>query len=92
MGCTCQRGVSAARVIQEAGLGYKNDEKKDGLPDLWQCSADFGPFRPLGLTPVHLQHIKHGFVYWIQELWIRPVLCFFFNNLTRYLEQELILL
>lgn len=31
-GCNCQRGVC---VIQEAGLGNKNDEKKDSLPDLW---------------------------------------------------------
>lgn len=31
-GCNCQRG---ACVVQEAGLGYKNDERKDGLPDLW---------------------------------------------------------
>lgn len=44
-GCNCQRGAS---VIQEAGLGCKNDEKKDGLPDLW-------PFffsRPPGLSLV----------------------------------------
>lgn len=49
-GCSCQRGASGVCVIQEAGLGYKNDEKKDGLPDLWQCRApcEFGPFRPLG--------------------------------------------
>lgn len=69
-------------VIQEAGLGYKNDEKKDGLPDLWQRRApcEFGPFRPLGLALVHLQHIKRGFVYWIQELWIRPALFFFFSH------------
>lgn len=31
-GCNCQRGVCG---IQEARLGYKNDEKKDSLPDLW---------------------------------------------------------
>lgn len=77
--CTCQRGASAVGVIQEAGLGHKNDEKKDSLPDPWRCSAtcEFGPFRPLGLALVHLQHIKRGCVYWIQELWIRPALCFF---------------
>lgn len=97
MGCSCQRGVSGVRVIQEAELGYKNDEKKDGLPDLWQLSApcEFGPFRPLGLAPVRLQHIKRGFVYWIQELWIRPVLCFFFSPgtpLKETVEQELTLL
>lgn len=64
------------RVIQEAGLGYKNDEKKHGLPALWQSGApcEFGPFRPLGLALVHFRHIKRDFVYWIQELWIRPVL------------------
>lgn len=80
MGRTCQQGVSRVHIIQEAGLGYKNDEKKDSLPDLLQCRApcEFGPFCPLGLTLVHLQHIKRCFVYWIQELWIRPALCFVF--------------
>lgn len=65
-GCNCQRG---ACVIQEARLGYKNDEKKDGLPDMW-------PFFPL----VPLQHIKRGFVYWIQELWIRAALLDSFSH------------
>lgn len=70
MGCTCQEVASAAWVIQEAGLGYKNDEKKDGLPALWQWGAQyvFGPFCPLGLALVHFQHIKRYFVYWIQKL------------------------
>lgn len=83
IGCTCQKGASAAWVIQEAGLGYKNDEKKDRLPALWQWGAQcvFGPFRPLGLALVRFQHIKRYFVYWIQKLWIRPVLCFFFFSL-----------
>ncbi len=63
MGCICQRGVSGECVIQEAGLGYKNDEKKDGLPDPLQHRAEFGPFCPPGLALVHLQHIKRGFVY-----------------------------
>lgn len=38
-GCNCQRG---ACIIQEAGLGYKNDEKKDGLPDLWPFFSPSG--------------------------------------------------
>lgn len=76
------------RVIQEARLGYKNDEKKDGLPVLWQWGAqcEFGPFffRPLGLALVHFRHIKRCLVYWTQKLWIRPVLCFFsFSTGTR---------
>lgn len=90
-GCTCQQGVSGVRVIQEVGLGYKNDEKKDGLPDLLQHRApsEFGPFCPLGLALVRLQHIKRGFVYWLQELWISPALFFFFSPGT--LSKEMVL-
>lgn len=42
---------SGVWVIQEAGLGYKNDEKEDGLPAWWQWGAPcvFGTFHPLGL-------------------------------------------
>lgn len=38
-GCTRRRGVSGVHIIQEAGVGYKNDEKKDSLPDLLQSRA-----------------------------------------------------
>lgn len=77
-GCTRRRGVSRVHIIQEAGVGYKNDEKKDSLPDLLQSRArarDFGPLCPPGLTHVHLQHIKRCLVDWIQELGIRAALC-----------------
>lgn len=49
-------------VIQEAGLGYKNDEKEDGLPAQWQWGApcEFGTFHPLGLALVRSQHIKQS--------------------------------
>lgn len=45
--------MSGERVIQEAGLGYKNDEKKDSLPALWRRGAqcEFGPFLPSGSYP-----------------------------------------
>lgn len=63
----CQRG---ACVIQEAGLGYKNDEKKGSLPDLWPF------FSTLQVSLVPSQHIKRCFVYWIQELQIRAALLY----------------
>lgn len=72
MGCTCQRGVSGVRVIQEA---IKMMKRKT----VFLICGSAAPFHPQALAPVHLQHIKRGLIYWIQELWIRPV--FFF--LTR---------
>lgn len=73
-GCNCQRGVC---VIQEAGLDYKNDEKKDSLPDPWTF---FFFFHPPGLSLVPFQHIKRCFVYWVQELQIRAALLYSFSH------------
>lgn len=75
MGCTCQRGTSGIWVIQEAGLGYKNDEKEDSLPAWWQWGApcEFGTSGSCSCS--FSTHQTKPFP-WIQKLWIRPVPCF----------------